>query len=106
VSRVLEQVDGAIARMPWDDGEKARVRGRARRYAHACGCALGGAFSVLAILACLAGFVLAGHFHWTLIPLGVAGVLCAGLLGKAIGVAWARARLLLLHRSLVHRIPT
>lgn len=106
MSRILEQVDVAIARMPWDDGEKSRVRGRARRYAHACGCALGGAFSVFAILAGLAGFALADHFSWTLIPLAVAGVFCAGLLGKAIGIGWARARLRLLHRSLVHRIPT
>lgn len=105
MSRVLEQVDGAIARMPWDDGEKSRMRGRARHYDHACGCALGGAFSVLALLACPVGFVLADHFSWTLIPLGVAGVFCAGLLGKAIGIGWARARLRLLHRSLVRRIP-
>ncbi len=106
MNRVLDQVDVAIAHMPWDDGEKARVRGRAHRYAHACGCALGGAFSVFAILACLAGFVLADRFSWALLPLGAVGVFCAGLLGKAIGVGWARARLRLLHRSLVHRIPT
>lgn len=105
MSRILEQVDVAIARMPWDDGEKSRVRGRARRYAHACGCALGGAFSVSAILAGLAGLVLADRFSWTLIPLGIAGIFCAGLLGKAIGIGWARARLRLLHRSLIHRIP-
>jgi len=106
VNRVLDQVDVAIARMPWDDGEKARVRGRARRYAHACGCALGGAFSVFALLACLASLVLADRFSWILIPLGATGVFCAGLLGKAIGVGWARTRLRLLHRSLIRRIPT
>ncbi|HET7415145.1 MAG TPA: hypothetical protein VFI97_05555 [Arthrobacter sp.] len=106
MSRVLDQVDVAIARMPWDDGEKSRVRGRARRYDHACGCALGGAFSILALLACLASLVLADRFSWGLIPLGVAGVFCAGMLGKAIGIGWAKARLRLLHRSLVHRIPT
>jgi len=106
VNRVLDQVDVAIARMPWDDGEKARVRGRARRYAHACGCALGGAFSVFALLACLASLVVNGGAIAMGHPLGATGVFCAGLLGKAIGVGWARTRIRLLHRSLIRRIPT
>jgi hypothetical protein len=106
VSRILDEVDAAIARMSWDDGEKSRVRARARRHYHACGCALSGAFLVLATLAFLASLVLSNRFSWSLVPLGAVGVFGAGLVGKAIGIGWARARLVLLHRSLVRRIPT
>ena len=106
MSRILDEVDAAIARMPWDDGEKSRIRGRARRYYHACGCGLGGAFLALAIPALVAGLLAADRFSLILLLLGVVGVFCAGLFGKAIGIGWARARLMLLHRSLVRRIPT
>ncbi len=106
MSRILNEVDAAIARMPWSEDEKSQVRRRARRYDHACGCGFGGAFLVLAILACMARLVLADPFSWSLIPLCVIGIFCAGLAGKAIGVGWARVRLRFLHRSLIRFTPT
>ena len=104
MSRTLDEVFAAIARLPGDDGEKLRLRDRARRYHRACGCALGGAFLIIAILASIGALVLADPFRWSLIALSLAGVFGAGFLGKAIGIGWARARLRLMHRLLVRRI--
>jgi hypothetical protein len=104
MSRALDEVFAAIAHMPGDDGEKSRLREKARRYHRACGCALAGAFLSLAILASLIGLVLAEPFRWSLIPLCLAGSFAAGVMGKAIGIGWAKARLRILHRSLVRRI--
>jgi hypothetical protein len=104
MSRKLDEIYAAIARMPSDEGEKSRLRERARRYHRACGCALGGAFLTLAILASLIGLVLADPFRWSLIPVGLAGSFSAGVAGKAIGIGWGKARLSYLHRSLVRRI--
>lgn len=106
MSRTLDEVYAVIARMPGDAGEKSRLREIARRYHRACGCGLGGVFLTVAILACSACLILADPFRWSLIAVGAACIFGAGLLGKAIGVGWARARLRLLHRSLVRRIAT
>jgi hypothetical protein len=106
MSRTLDEVFAAIARLPGDDGEKLRLRDRARRYHRACGCALGGAFLIIAILASVSGLALADPFRWRWVAIGIAGVVCAGFLGKAIGIGWARARLGLMHRLLVRRIAT
>jgi len=104
MSRKLDEIYAAIARMPGDDGEKSQMRERARRYHRACGCALAGAFLTLAILASLIGLVLADPFRWSLIPVCLAGSIAAAVAGKAIGIGWGKARLSYLHRSLVRRI--
>ncbi|MGH6941806.1 hypothetical protein [Hypericibacter sp.] len=106
MSRTLDDVYAVIARMPGDDGEKSRLRETARRYHRACGCALSGVFLIVAILACVACLILAEPFRLSLIALGLAGIFGAGLLGKAIGIGWARVRLALMHRSLVRRLAT
>jgi hypothetical protein len=102
----LGEVYKAIERLSGDDGEKARLRDRARRYRNACGCALSGLFLIVSIAACGAGLVLADPFRWSLVAIGIAFVFCASLLGKAVGIGWARVRLLLLHRSLTRRLAT
>src|SRR4051794_20622583 len=106
MSRSLDQVYALIARMPGEENEKLSLRDSARRYQRACGCALSGVFLIIAILAAAVFFILADPFRWSLIVLGLAGVFGAGLMGKAIGIGWARTRLWLLHRSLVRRIAT
>jgi hypothetical protein len=105
MSRTLDEVYAVIARMPNDAGEKSRLRDIARRYDRACGCGTSGAFLTIAILACAACLMLADPFRWSLIAVGAACIFGAGLLGKAIGIGWAKMRLRLLHRSLIQRIP-
>jgi hypothetical protein len=104
MKRRLDEVYRAIERLSGDDDEKARLRGRARRYQNACGCALSGLFLIVSIATCGAGLVLADPFRWSLVAIGIAFIFCAGFLGKAIGIGWARARLRLLHRSLMRRL--
>jgi hypothetical protein len=104
MSRKLDEIYAVIARMPGDEGEKSRLRERARRYHRACGCGLSGLFLIVAILASTIGLVLAEPFRWSLIPICLVGSVAAGVAGKAIGIGWAKARLSYLHRSLVRRI--
>jgi hypothetical protein len=106
MSRKLDEVYAVIARMPYDQGEKARLRDEARRYHHACGCALSGLFLTVSILACATGLILADPFRWSLLAIGMVFTFVAGLLGKAIGIGWGRTRLLLMHRSLVRQLAT
>lgn len=106
MSRTLDQVYAVIARMPSDEDEKLRLREDARRYHRACGCALSGVFLTIAIFTSVGCLILADPFRWSLIAIGAVGIFGAGLLGKAIGIGWARTRLILLHRSLVRRIAT
>jgi hypothetical protein len=102
----LNELYRVIDRLSGDDSEKARLRDRVRRYRDACGCALSGLFLIASIVGCGVGLILADPFRWSLVAIGIAFIFCAGLLGKAIGIGWARARLLLLHRSLVRRLAT
>jgi hypothetical protein len=106
MSRTLDEIYATIARMPGDDGEKSRLREMARRYHRACGCGLSGLFLTVAILASMIGLILADPFRWSLIPVCLACIFGAGVMGKAIGVGWAKARLGFLHRSLVRRTAT
>ncbi|HWA42577.1 MAG TPA: hypothetical protein VHA10_05155 [Hypericibacter adhaerens] len=103
MSRALNDIDAAIARLPGGDSEKSRLRERARRYHRACGCALGGAFLSAALPVSAACLLLAEPFRWSLIPICLAGIFGAGVLGKAVGVGWAKARLAWLRRSLARR---
>jgi hypothetical protein len=102
--RILDEVYAAIDRLPADHQEKLRVRDTARRYHRACGCVLSGVFLIFAIAASVAWLIVADPFRWSLAAACLVGVFCAGLLGKAIGIGWAKARLRLLHHSLVRRI--
>lgn len=63
MSRKLDEIYAVIARMPGDEGEKSRLRERARRYHRACGCGLSGLFLIVAILASTIGLVLAEPFR-------------------------------------------
>ena len=106
MTRAVDEILAAIARMPGDDEEKSRLRDKVRRYHRACGCGVSGAFLAVAILASIIGLNLAEPFHWSLIPLSLAGIFAAGLMGKAIGIGWAKTRLGILRRSLVRRTAT
>lgn len=106
MSRILDEVCAVIARLPADDQEKSQLRETARRYHRACGCALSGVFLIVAIVASAAWLIVADPFRWSLTAVCLVGIFCSGLLGKAIGIGWAKARLRLLHHSLVRRIAS
>ena len=77
---------------------------RAKALHGECGCSLGGAFALTALLALVVdrlrfGVVLQGGLIRSLL-LGAALVFAAGLTGKLIGVGVARLRLALLYRHL------
>jgi hypothetical protein len=78
---------------------------RARKLQAECGCALGGAFASLALVAAIVGGI-TRHADIAspvgAICLALAAIFIAGIAGKGIGIALARLRLRLLYRELKH----
>ena len=74
------------------------------RYNRECGCSLGGVFMVVAFLAAISYIVVTADFSIGAAGTGIAVVLVASLLGKALGLAVASVRLEMLRRSLSRRV--
>lgn len=77
---------------------------RAKAYRNDCGCSMGGAFLLGAlVLLGFHGFLFQGFERVGWLPevlWGIAFIFCAGVVGKLIGIGIARIRLALLHRQL------
>ena len=78
---------------------------RAEKLRSECGCALGGAFAAIVLLAAIAGAI-ARHTDiespGRAVCAAVAAIFMAGILGKGVGISLARIRLHLLYRELKH----
>jgi hypothetical protein len=83
--------------------ERADVQTRRARYHRDCGCAMGGAFMVAALLASAVYIGVTARFAVGVIGAGIGFVLVCSMLGKAFGLAVASVRLGLLRRSLARR---
>jgi VIT1/CCC1 family predicted Fe2+/Mn2+ transporter len=75
--------------------EAARISSRLTRRAHACGCETSSVTTVVAIVGLIAVEFAAGMpgLTWSSIATGLAILIAAAVIGKAIGLAYARARL-------------
>jgi hypothetical protein len=82
---------------------RADVQKRRARYHRDCGCAMGGAFMVAALLASVVYIVVTARFAIGVIGAGIGFVIVCSLLGKAFGLLVASVRLGLLRRSLARR---
>lgn len=104
--RNLNEIYAAIALLPGDSHEKSRLQQRVRTYRAECGCGMSGVFLVIAFLVTVFHQFYAGSFDWRSVVAGVAFIVGAALAGKALGIAWARTRLLLLRRSIARQIAS
>jgi hypothetical protein len=86
-----------------DRSERAEVQRRRARYHRDCGCAMGGAFMVAALLTSAVYIVVTARFAIGVIGAGIGFVIVCSLLGKAFGLLVASVRLGLLRRSLARR---
>jgi hypothetical protein len=86
-----------------DRSERAEVQRRRARYHRDCGCAMGGAFMVAALLTSAVYIVVTARFAIGVIGAGIGFVIVCSLLGKAFGLVLASLRLELLRRSLARR---
>jgi hypothetical protein len=101
--KALETIDQILARLPDGQPDSAAVRARAARHATDCGCAMGAAFLVAAVLIAAAYFVWYRTPHPGSVLIGAAGVFLAAIAGKLVGLLLAAIRLALLKRKLLRR---
>jgi hypothetical protein len=104
MSRTSTAIDELVGRLALEPAEQRDVRARMARYNRECGCALGGASMVVALLAAVAYLIATETFGVGVAFAAVAFVFACSLLGKAVGLLVASLRLELLRRSLCRRL--
>jgi hypothetical protein len=95
-----ERVAGLLARLPAESEQRKALTARAHAWATACGCEASGILTSAALIAAIAAVVLGTPITAGSVLLGAAAVFGAGLVGKALGIGLARARLRLLRLRL------
>jgi hypothetical protein len=103
-SRIAPLVDDLLAQISRGDPERVGLVARARKHSRDCGCAMGGALLGVAVLLTLAYFAATLDVTVRGVFAGVLFVVAATLFGKLIGLVLARAKLVLLYRSLSRRL--
>jgi hypothetical protein len=102
--RKSNDIYAAIALMSGSSHDKSRLQERVRKYQTECGCGMSGMFLIVAFLASVLHLMCADSFSWRSAAAGVVLIVGAAFVGKILGIAWARARLLLLRRSLARQL--
>lgn len=89
-----------------DQFSKDRFVRRLKTYKNECGCKLGGIFAISAIIICILYFLL--FFNPVSVFAGIKMILwsamaivAAGLVGKGVGIAHARIKLMVLYRKVL-----
>jgi hypothetical protein len=103
-TRIAIAVEGLLAEMAAGDPERAALEVRASRYAGECGCKLGSIFLAVSLIAVPVFVGVRGDVGAGTVVVGVLAVFASSLLGKVAGLLLARARLALLHVSLVRKL--
>jgi hypothetical protein len=109
MSRTTARLEQLLRLHPEDQERLRPYVDRAKRYSNECGCSMGGAFLVAALVSVLAYDLRAGRLDGAgpviTILIQAMLVLVAGMLGKLVGVAVARIRLAVMYRELAVRHP-
>jgi hypothetical protein len=103
MARTSATIDELVTQLALKPSERADVQTRMARYNRDCGCAMGGAFMVAALLTSAVYIVVTARFAIGVIGAGIGFVVVCSLLGKAFGLVVASVRLGLLRRSLARR---
>ncbi|MFY9928691.1 MAG: hypothetical protein WAK82_11865 [Streptosporangiaceae bacterium] len=103
MARTSAAIGGLVTQLALEPAERADVQTRMARYNRDCGCAMGGAFMVAALLTSAIYIVVTARFAIGVIGAGIGFVVVCSMLGKALGLVVASVRLGLLRRSLARR---
>jgi len=103
MARTSATIGELVTQLALEPAERADVQTRMARYNRDCGCAMGGAFTVAALLTAAVYIVVTARFAIGVIGAGIGFVVVCSLLGKALGLVVASVRLGLLRRSLARR---
>lgn len=106
MKRPIVTIDDLLRRWPERRRELLPYADKARRYANECGCAHGAAFLTIALALVVASFFfriafLGGPLKHLM--LGLLFAFFASIIGKLLGIGYARLRLALLYRHLAVR---
>ena len=91
---LASRIDALAQRLPHDDPRRGELRARIAALANDCGCTSGGIFLVAATVVVIGWFVAGNAVGAGEIGLAIGFVLVASFIGKGIGLAIARIRLL------------
>lgn len=104
MKRLLREVERLVNALPDGAPEKDFYSRRVRALGRACGCKTGALFLLVACVAYPAYVLLFIHNAWeTIVSVTARGLLIAvssALLGKLVGLTWARFQLVFLYRKL------
>jgi hypothetical protein len=103
MARTSATIGELVTQLALEPAERADVQTRVARYNRDCGCAMGGAFMVAALLTSAVYIVVTARFAIGVIGAGIGFVVVCSLLGKAFGLVMASVRLGLLRHSLARR---
>jgi len=102
--KLVSSIDALAAGLPDSDPRKAAFRSRAATLGQECACAMSGFFLIGAAALAIGYFVAFGQPSLTSVPIAVGLVLATPMLGKLIGLAVVRLRLLTLRREVKRRL--
>jgi hypothetical protein len=97
-------IDWLLRQVERDDPQRADYQRRAIAYQSDCGCSMGAAFMVGSILGVAIAFTVDYRISVFRGVLAVVTVLLATAVGKAVGLALARLRLVLLRRRITAHV--
>lgn len=101
IAATIDEYLGAIQE---HDAELDRIRSRATALANDCGCAMGATFLMATAIAAAVYVLALGHPTFGDVAVVAAVTIASALVGKAVGVVAASARLLLLQDRLRRRL--
>jgi len=104
MAKLASSVDALAAGLPDGDPVKAALRARAVTLGQECGCAMAGAFLAGAALLAVGHFVFLGKLTPGLAAAAIGLVFATAAVGKVVGVAVSRLRLLALRRTISRRL--
>ena len=103
MARTSAAIGELVIQLALEPSERSDVQARMARYNRDCGCAMGGAFMVGALLVAVVSIAVTARFAIGVVGAAIGFVLVSSVLGKAFGLVVAAARLGLLRRSLSER---
>ncbi len=101
---LASSIDGLAAHLPDSDPRKGEFRSRAATLGQDCACATGGFFLIGATALAIGYFLTTRQLSMTSALVAIGFVIGASLMGKFVGLAVVRIRLLTLRREVTRRL--
>jgi VIT1/CCC1 family predicted Fe2+/Mn2+ transporter len=102
--KLASAIDALAARLPDSDPRKSEFRSRSAALGQECACAMGGLFLIGAAVLAIGYFATTKQLSTASALVAIGLVFVASLMGKLVGLAVVRIRLLTLRRAIARRL--